>query len=280
MIRASAESQQQEVPASARLQPFWREAGAGTGVVCVHSNASSSSQWRPLMDQLAPRFHVFAADSFGAGKSPPWPRDRAIGLSDEAALLEPVFEATQAPFFLVGHSYGAAVAMIAALAAPDRVRAIAVYEPTLFSLLEEEAPGQDAANGIRYAAADAAAAIDAQQPALAGMRFIDYWMGEGSWAALPLARQQSIAAAMSNVRGWAAALFGDPTPLLAFAALQVPVLYLLGARSPASSRGVARLLVRTLPRVELREFTDLGHMGPVTHPDRVNAAIEDFLLRN
>ena len=32
--------------------PFVREAGSGPGVVCVHSNASSSGQWRGLMDLL------------------------------------------------------------------------------------------------------------------------------------------------------------------------------------------------------------------------------------
>jgi pimeloyl-ACP methyl ester carboxylesterase len=39
---------------------------------------------------------------------------------------------------LVGHSYGAAVALIAALATPGRVRAMALYEPTLFALLDAE----------------------------------------------------------------------------------------------------------------------------------------------
>lgn len=37
-----------------------REAGSGHGVVCMHSNASSSSQWRGLMDLLAPRYRVLA----------------------------------------------------------------------------------------------------------------------------------------------------------------------------------------------------------------------------
>ena len=41
---------------------------------------------------------------------------------------------------LVGHSYGAAVALIAALACPERVRALVLYEPTLFSLVDADAP--------------------------------------------------------------------------------------------------------------------------------------------
>ena len=226
--------------------PYFREAGAGPGVICIHSNASTSSQWRALMERLSSRYRVFAADSLGAGKSPAWPVDRVVTLRDEVALLEPVFAAAGNPFFLVGHSYGAAVALLAALAHPERIRAVAVYEPTLFALLEEEAPGQEAANGIRSAAADAAAAIDANDHAGAARRFIDYWMGPGTWNRLPEARQTPIATSMSNVAGWAKALFSEPTPLHAFRALDLPVLYMVGAQSPSSSRGVARLLTGTL----------------------------------
>ena len=260
--------------------PYCREAGAGPGVICIHSNASTSSQWRALMERLSSRYRVFAADSLGAGKSPAWPADRVVTLRDEVALLEPVFAAAGNPFFLVGHSYGAAVALLAALARPERIRAVAVYEPTLFALLEEEAPGQEAANGIRSAAADAAAAIDAHDHAGAARRFIDYWMGPGTWSRLPEARQTPIATSMSNVAGWAKALFSEPTPLQAFRALDLPVLYMVGAQSPSSSREVARLLTDTLANVTVMEFADLGHMGPVTHPEVVNDAVADFLARN
>jgi pimeloyl-ACP methyl ester carboxylesterase len=262
--------------------PFFRETGSGTGVVCIHSNASTSSQWRALTEHLAGQataYRVLAPDSLGAGKSPAWPADRAVTLRDEVALLEPVFALAGEPFFLVGHSYGASVALMAALACPGRVRALALYEPTLFSLLEEEAPGQDAARGIRDAAADAAAAIDAQDLPAAARRFIDYWMGAGSWGRMPEARQAVVAASMAPVRGWASALFGEPTPLEAFRVLDIPVLYMVGAQSPPSSRGVARLLTRTLPNVTVMEFADLGHMGPVTHPEPVNDAIARFFAR-
>jgi pimeloyl-ACP methyl ester carboxylesterase len=84
---------------------------------------------------------------------------------------------------------------------------------------------------------------------------------------------------MRDVRGWASALFGEPTPLEAFATLTVPVLYMIGKTSPTSSRDVARLLTKTLPRVEVVEFERLGHMGPLTHPDVVNEAICRFLER-
>lgn len=257
--------------------PFFREAGKGPGVVCLHSNASTSSQWRLLMDALAPKFHVLAADGYGAGKSPPWPADRTVTLHDEVALLEPVLARAGDRFALVGHSYGGAVALIAALTHPKRVCAMALYEPTLFSLVDAESPPPNDADGIRDTVERAAAALEAGDEYRAAGYFIDFWMGEGSWANTPENRKAPIAAAGRSIRGWAHCLMRERTPLGAFAALDVPVLYMVGGKSPASSRGVARILTRTLPRVEVLEFDDLGHMAPITHPEPVNAAISRFL---
>ena len=257
--------------------PFVRAAGSGPGVVCLHSNASSSSQWRGLMELLAPRFRVLAPDSYGAGKSPDWPSDREISLADEVALIEPVLREAGSPLTLIGHSYGAAIALRAALDDPGRVRSLVLYEPTLFSLLEAESPPPNDADGIRQAVADAALALDRGDRNRAAEAFIDYWMGEGAWQSMPEPRRQPIAASAVNVRRWRHALFTEPTPLQSFRALDFPVLFLAGGRTTASARGVARLLIAALPRVEVLEFEELGHMGPVTHPERVNAAIVRFL---
>lgn len=182
-------------------------------------------------------------------------------------------------FALVGHSYGAAVALIAALQQPQRARALALYEPTLFSLVDAHRSPPNDADGIRHVAIDAAAALAVSEPEAAAQRFIDFWMGDNAWAAMPETRREPILAAIVNVRGWADALFGEPTPLAAFQALRVPVLYLAGKASPASSRAVLPLLTSALPQVTVIEFDGLGHMGPVTHPDIVNEAIAEFLQR-
>jgi pimeloyl-ACP methyl ester carboxylesterase len=264
----------------ASAMPFFREAGEGPGVVCVHANASSSSQWRSLMELLSPSHHVLAPDTYGAGKSPPWPTDRVVGLRDEAELLEPVFERAGDPFALVGHSYGGAVSLVAALARPERLRALVLYEPTLFAWIDAESPPPNDADGIRNAAAGAAAALDAGDAAGAATCFIDFWMDEGAFARMPDSRKGPVLASILDVRGWANALFGERTPLSAFATLDVPVLLMRGKESPASSLGVARLLAKTLPRVEVLDFPGVGHMGPVTHPELVNAAIAAFLAKH
>jgi pimeloyl-ACP methyl ester carboxylesterase len=276
-----------------RPEPYFRESGTGPGVVCLHSNASSSAQWRALTELLAPKFRVFAVDSYGSGKSPEWPSDRVITLADEAAFIEPVLakagapvsgaaaplSGAAAPLSLVGHSYGAAVALIAALANPGRVRALALYEPTLFSLIEAEKPAPNDADGIRNTVARGAAALDAGDKDAAAEHFIDYWIAPGAWKQTPEARKPAIAASTVNLRRWAHALINEPAPLAAFRSLDIPVLYMMGKRSTASAHGVARLLTAALPRVTVMEFEDLGHMGPVTHPAPVNEAIREFLER-
>jgi pimeloyl-ACP methyl ester carboxylesterase len=258
--------------------PYWREAGAGPGVVCLHANASGCGQWRALMARLADRFRVLAPDSYGCGRSPDWHSDRTISLQDEVDLIEPVFERAGEPFVLVGHSYGAAVALRAVVRRPERVRALVVYEPTLFSLIEADGPAPNEADGIRQAVASAGAALEAGDADAAARCFIDYWTASGNWAGTPDEQKPAIAQAVRNVRRWAHALFTESTPLADFARLGMPVLYLSGALSTASARGVDRRLVAALPNVTHLCLPGLGHMGPVTHPEVVNQAIEGFLL--
>ena len=257
--------------------PYVREAGTGPGVVCIHSNAASSAQWRGLMDLLCGTHRVLAPDSYGAGKSPDWHSAREIALQDEVDLIAPVLALPGSPVALVAHSYGAAVALIAALANPGRVRALAIYEPTLFSLVDAQGPSPNGADGIRNAVAAACAALDAGDRDAAAGHFIDFWMGAGSWNATPPQRKPAIAESVANVRRWAHALMTEPTPAEAFAALDIPILYMLGGASPESAHAVARALLPVLPNARVVEFPGLGHMAPITHPDPINAEIAKFL---
>lgn len=259
------------------VEPYFREAGAGPGVVCLHSNASSSSQWRGLIDLLSSDHHVLAPDLYGSGKSADWPSDREIALKDEVAFLEPLFMKAGERFSLVGHSYGGAVALLAALAAPERVRSLVLYEPTLFSLVECRRPSVGSTSGIQRAVLAAGSALDAGDAEAAAAHFIDFWMGGGSWQATPTSRKGPIAESVKNVRRWAHALMTDPTPLAAFTALDMPVLYLVGQDSPESAQAVERALSPQLPNVRVVRVEGWGHMAPITHAEAVNARIAEFV---
>lgn len=262
------------------LRPFVRDQGRGVPVVCLHSNASNSSQWRALGDALSGRHRVVAVDGYGAGKSPEWPHERLLRLDDEARLVEAVLPDGGEPFHLIGHSYGGAVAMKLATLYPQRLRSIVIYEPTLFHLVAGAEPLRSPAEGIWRVACDAAQAIERGDSAAAAERFIDFWMGRGSWAAMPEPRKAAVAGSMRNVGRWRDTLFGETAPVSAFASLDVPVLCLWGEASPASALAVVRALTGTLPRVTSAPQRGLGHMGPITHPETVNAQIAAFLARH
>lgn len=257
--------------------PYVREAGSGPTVLCLHSNASHSGQWRGLMELLGDRFRVVAVDSYGAGKSPEWPSDREITLADEVELIEPLLAAAPGGVHLVGHSYGAAIALKAALMHPTRVRSLAVYEPTIFALVDRDTPRPNATEGIQQAVRDGVACLERGDAEGAARAFIDFWMGEGSFDRTPVDRRPPIVEACRNLRRWAHALMTEPATLEEFRRVRVPVLYMVGGRSPQSSRSVAEKLVPVLADVRRVELAVLGHMGPVTHPQAVNEAVAAFL---
>jgi pimeloyl-ACP methyl ester carboxylesterase len=257
--------------------PFYREAGVGPSVVCLHSSASSSGQWRALTDRLADRFRLLAVDLYGSGKTVAWPQDQPMLLDDEIALLQSVFRAAGDRFHLIGHSYGGAIALKAALTHQDRLISLVLYEPVLFSVLMANAPQSDAAREIVAVRDDTIRLVEEGDLNGSAERFIDYWTGDGAWAAIPEPRRPAIAEAVRAVKPEWHALFHEPTPLGAFAEINVPTLLLTGTRSKASALAVARLLARVLPQVRVQEIEGAGHMAPVTHPALVNPLIERFL---
>ena len=55
-----------------------------------------------MMSALADGHHVFAVDSYGAGKTPAWDRPEHLSLADEVALAEPVMDKAGEGIVLVG----------------------------------------------------------------------------------------------------------------------------------------------------------------------------------
>ena len=255
------------------MSVHFREAGSGAAVVCLHCSASTSGQWRPLMDLLADRFHLIAPDLYGSGKSPAWPGERPMWIDDQIALLAPVFERAGERFHLIGHSYGGAIALKAALGLRPRLLSLVLYEPVLFSVLLNDAPQSPAAREI-MAVRDDTAHLG---PEAVAQRFIDYWMGAGAWTAIPESRRAALVTAVRAVKAEWHSAFNEPTPLEAFRAIDVPTLLLTGTASTAAARAVAHLVGSVLPRVRVEELDGAGHMAPVTHPHVINARMERFL---
>lgn len=242
-----------------------RAEGARPTVICLHSSAGSSKQWQPLGERLRPGYRVLAPDLY------------AWSLDDEAALIEPLLDGIPQGVYLVGHSYGAAVALKLALAHRERIRGLVLCEPTLFGLLFVEKSAYRAAVEIGVARLSIRQYLRARQPFLAAQRFIDYWSGEGTWRSLPPSQQEDIARRMPTVLANLDALLADATPLSEYARIDAPVLCVTGARTRASAQCVAQILTRALPGAEWRQLPGAGHVGLVSHAEEVNHLIQGFL---
>lgn len=245
-------------------------------VLCVHSFSSSARQYAGLAARLSASFRVIAADLYGHGQRPPWTGER-FTLADEAAPLEAMLP-EGAPLHLVGHSYGGAVALRIAANHRERVRSMTLYEPAIWGTLAELCAGEPAAQEIKAVRDDTLRMLEPGAAEAAAERFVDYWTGAGSWAATPPERRPRLSATVRSLReGWQAS-FLERWSAEALRALDIPCLLLTGTASTAAARRALRLLRETLPRAQVREFGGLGHLGPITHPERIDEAVEAFIF--
>lgn len=245
-------------------------------MVCIHSSASSSGQWRALMESMSDRYRMVAADLYGYGKSPAWPGNRDLLLEDEIGLLAPVLQSAER-IHLVGHSYGGLIALRFALLNPLRVASLVVYEPTCFFLLAGRPGFAAASREIRSIRVETGRLVDAGELETSARRFLEYWVGPDAWSNTPDTVRATVANGMRKVKlEWPNA-FEKAFPADSLRALAMPTLLLTGSGSTLAARSVMHILRDLLPHAELIELPGLGHMGPVTHPQPVNSAIAAFL---
>ena len=256
-----------------RMEPPPRRARR-TRVIALHCSGAGAGQWRSLGETLGGGYEVLAPEHYGCESTGPWTGRHAFTLADEAARAIELIDMSGEQVHLAGHSYGGGVALHVALARPDRIASMALYEPSAFHLLRQMGGAGAAAwaeiTGVAQRLGEAVAAGD-YRAGIAG--FVDYWNGPGAWNALPAERQDAL------IR-WAPkgpldfhALFHEATPLYAYRALKFPVLILRGERAPTPTRVIAEGLSEQLSDSRLTVVGGAGHMGPLTHASEVSALI-------
>lgn len=249
-------------------------AGAGAPVVLLHSSGLSGRQWRRLAAVLAARgLCAVSVDLTGHGASEAWPEPEPFSFRRDVDALLGLFEALGAAH-VVGHSYGAFVGLMGALAAPRSIRSMALFEPVAFGALDPVADADALANlarvDIRWGPSPA------ERDRWLTM-FVDYWGGEGAWGAL----REEARAEFRRV-GWVVSegvrsLREDKTPLSAYRALSLPIRLLTGELSPIAARRVASRLGEAIAGASVVTVAGAGHMAPLTHGEIVNEKILEFL---
>ena len=249
-------------------------------IVLLHCSGSSGTQWRALMAQLGAKHRVVAPDLIGYGASAPWSGGR-FRLASEAVPVRSLMGRLDEAVHLVGHSYGGALALHIARTRPERVRSLTLVEPSAFHLLRDgEAIDAVALTEIIEVALDARLALADGDFAAGFGRFVDYWSGPGSWAAVPAEKRAAFAPQLAKVALDFDALLGDPAGLEDVRDLGLPTLIVQGGATRLPSRCVCGLLRTAMPQAEFEVVPEAGHMLAITHRDRVNALIADHIHRS
>ncbi|MGA0609521.1 alpha/beta fold hydrolase [Caldimonas sp. KR1-144] len=235
----------------------------------LHCSGGNGRQWQPITAPLAGRIDCVAPELIGYGEGDAWRCGAALSLDDEVDRIAAHLYAHVEGVHLVGHSYGAAIALQAALRHPHQVRSLTLYEPVRFALLFGSPATVTAAREVIALGREVERLALAGELTASAERFVDYWSGAGAWAQMKPSRQQALAARMPKIGAEFDALFCDGTPAHAYRRLAMPVRLLAGERSPQPVRLIALRLAARLPNAELIAMPGLGHMGPLTHPQAV-----------
>ncbi len=255
---------------------FWQHLGAAApGALLIHPSLAHSGAWRHLAEALGPGFGALAPDLPGHGRSADWNEE---GDYHDAAtrIAQDLLARCERPALLIGHSFGATVALRLALEDPQSVRALVLIEPVLFAALRGT-DGFGRALEEQKALEELARKKGARAAAKA---FMESWGTGIGWDDMPEEQRAQAARRMPLIAASAPALYEDRAGLLQpgrLEALQRPCLLLEGADSPPEIGAISHALAARLPDARRSIVAGAAHMLPITHPRECAREIGRFL---
>jgi pimeloyl-ACP methyl ester carboxylesterase len=257
------------------IEIAYLDEGNGPEIVLGHCSSASHKEWLPLIETLKSDWRVLAPDFIGYGQSEPWPATEPFSIDADIEVLHAVAKKGKGPLHLVGHSYGAALALEAARTLGSRVRSLTLVEPVSFHLLRLEGrPEWAEVEGLGRAVLGAVAKGEDREAAKA---FMTYWLGRTRWWLSPDRFKSAIAATIPKVALEFSIAIDAKTTLQDYAGITAPTLLIAGSKTRAPTRAVVDLLAAKLPNARLAILPGAGHMSPFTHPAELNRLIIDYL---
>jgi pimeloyl-ACP methyl ester carboxylesterase len=256
----------------------------GAAVILLHGGMGDLGSWPHLIRALSPQRRVIA---YSRRHSHPNRNNSSVQRARFAECIDDDIDDLLAlqgalhvgPAHLVGTSYGALLALAAALRAPDQFASLVLAEPPL----HRWACASDAGRRLYTAFIDdvwraAADAFGRGQHRRAMQLLTDGMWGRAVFESWP---QAHIDAVMRNAAAMHALTRShDPFPEFgrsAVACLRMPTLLLQGVRTSALHRLVMNELGGAMHEARRVEIASAGHGLPNENPDGFNAAVVAFL---
>ncbi len=251
----------------------WNKGGARP-VLALHCSLAHAGAWSGLAGHLL-GVTVTALDQPGHGRTADWDGVTDLhGLTTRISIEMAETLGTGGPIDIIGHSFGATVALRMALERPDLVRSLVLIEPPLFAAAR--ADGSTAFAPFRDQHLKVAQTLSEGRRADAAAMFHGDWGSGTAFADLPARQQDYMIDRIHFIAAQNPVLLNDEAGLLRHMGLEsigVPVLMVEGSSSPAIVGAVQDALARRLPQVTRLLVPGAGHMVPITHPGEVADAV-------
>lgn len=262
------------------------ERGDGMPVVLVHGSVETWDTWQPQIATFAPSFRVVAYSRRYHPPNAARADTQGYALALHADDLIGVIEALGLErVHLLGSSYGAYVALLAALRRPELVRSLVLEEPPLLPWLARTPAGDSLRRGFEETVMEPARHGFARGDSVDALR--RYWDGVGGrpgrFDALSGPARTALARLAFEL---SLEVRTDPAvymPMLSCAQvgrIRSPALVISGERSPRLFHLITDELTRCLPAGELVTVPGAGHGVHAESPGAYNAVVLRFLMRN
>jgi len=252
-------------------------APSGRPLIALHASGASGRQWRPLADALGGAHRVIAPDLHGHGHGPALPSAPGSIVLADASRVASMVQSVAGGVHLVGHSYGAAVALRVARDHPGAVRSLALVEPVAFRVLFDVYGRARPAAEVHETANAVRTLVDAGQAERAAQRFIAYWGGERAWRALDDDARATTAARMPAIASQFDGLARHVPTLAECKRLSMPVLLIAGSRTRAPALRIVELLAGAMLDARVHRLPGGDHVEALESPARIVSRIAEFL---
>lgn len=237
--------------------------GPDPQVLLLHCTLARSEALLPLAKALPG--DAVLMDLLGHGKSQDWD-----GQGDyQTANMDAAADLCDRPLHIIGHSFGATVALRMALDHPQKVSRLTLIEPVYFAIATD--PDARADHAARFAPINAAfAAGDMDTTA---RLFHSDW-GQGAWGAMPDHTRAGFARRMPLIMAGASAIQDDIHAVVGrIHDVAVPVSLIRGEKSLRIIPAIHTAICDALPQARDHVVAGAGHMVPMTHAAQVAAII-------